>query len=145
MTKMTAEQALEGIRARMQGEWDNPCLQALGPLGEKEDDIQRLLEMPEMAPEAEKDLDPDTLFVVNFNNDFRETAMTFPNRRDAVAQVATELGYDGDADLNSAEFWDEIAENYNEGSWKGLNVSELNTRTLEMQPIERPEPAAPAP
>ena len=91
---------------------------------------------PEKAAEAQR---TDIVFVINFNKDFAETMVAYPTRARAVEQVAIDLGYDGDAELDSAEFWFELQEFYEAGDWKGLNVCEMNTRTLEVTPIERPE------
>lgn len=44
-TTMTAQQAVEAIRARISGEWDNPALQELGPLHpDAMMDIRRILD-----------------------------------------------------------------------------------------------------
>lgn len=51
---MTAEEALKAIKARLDGEWDNPCLMELGPLHiDAEDDILHCIDLVDM--EAHRD------------------------------------------------------------------------------------------
>lgn len=47
---MNAQTALEAIRARIQGEWDNPALVAFGPLGKTDNDILDIIESVEPDP-----------------------------------------------------------------------------------------------
>jgi hypothetical protein len=53
---MTPEEALEAIRARIDGEWDNPCLMQLGPLHTSmQRDILRCLDLADMEAHRENE------------------------------------------------------------------------------------------
>jgi hypothetical protein len=53
---MTPEEALEAIKARIDGEWDNPYLMKLGPLHTRaEDDIARCIDLVDMEAHRENE------------------------------------------------------------------------------------------
>jgi len=59
---MTPNDALSAIRARIQGVWDNPALASIGPLGDADYDILRILDLVD-TPSA-GDVTPDMLAVL---------------------------------------------------------------------------------
>lgn len=143
MTKVhTAEDILQAIEARMQGDWDNPKLAQFGPhMADTMADIRDLLEQPRLTETeaAAAREDRAEVYVVNTSDSNDEEVMrAFSDRHSMVLYVANTFAYDGDAELDTGEFWDEISENYDHGEWKAFHIGVMDPKTLKIETFQQP-------
>ena len=87
-----------------------------------------------------KEAEMASLYLVTFNYDYNESAAVFRTRAEAVRAIADAFGLDGDDEgnpypdqmLDTAEFWQDIMDLYENDDWKGFMVYKLDAETLEI-------------
>ncbi|ANT63050.1 hypothetical protein AYJ57_21490 (plasmid) [Salipiger sp. CCB-MM3] len=138
----TAEDILQAIQARLQGDWDNPKLAQFGPhMADTMADIRDLIVQPRVS-EAEvagaREGEAQVFIVNTSDRNDEETMRAFDDRHSMVVYVANTFVYDGDAELDSGEFWDEISENYDLGEWKAFHIGVMDPKTLKIETFQQP-------
>ncbi|APH74129.1 hypothetical protein [Aquibium oceanicum] len=74
------------------------------------------------------------IYIVTFNHDYDESIHAFRTRQEAIVEIADAFGTTRQDD--TPEFWKEVSEQYEAGSWKGAQLAVLDTETLQVTGCE---------